>query len=145
MKTVLQRVSWAEVEVEGRIVARIEQGFLLLVGVHQEDTERQAEAMAQKVAQLRVFNDTEGKMNLPLEQVQGSVLAVSNFTVYGDARKGRRPSFVEAASYQEGEHLFNYFCERLASLGVPVQKGVYGAHMKVRLENDGPVTLILDV
>lgn len=145
MRTILQRVNWAEVEVEGQIVARIKQGFLLLVGVHQEDTVQQAQGMAQKVSALRIFNDSEGKMNLSLQEVQGSILAVSNFTLYGDTRKGRRPSFIDAAPYEEGERLFNLFCDRLAEQGVPVQRGIYGADMEVRLENDGPVTLLIDV
>jgi len=144
MRTILQRVNWAEVEVEGRVTARIEKGFLLLVGIHKDDVEQQAETMAQKVAALRIFNDEEGKMNLPLDEVQGFVLAVSNFTLYGDTRKGRRPSFIDAAPYEEGERLFNLFCDKLTELGVPVRKGVYGAHMNVRLENDGPVTLLMD-
>ncbi len=126
-------------------ISRIGSGLLLLVGVAEGDTEDAAGWLARKVARLRVFADAEGKMNLSVTGAEGSVLAVSQFTLLGDARKGNRPSFVEAASPEEAEPLFDHFCERLREAGVTdVQKGSFGAMMDVELVNDGPVTILLE-
>jgi D-aminoacyl-tRNA deacylase len=144
MRAVVQRVKWAEVEVDGRIVGRIEQGALVLLGVHQSDTEAQARWLAQKLAHLRFFEDEQGKLNRSVLEIGGTMLVVSNFTLYGDCRKGRRPNFAESAPYEQGETLYHQFCEYLRAEGVPVQTGVYGAQMQVRLQNDGPVTLIVE-
>jgi D-tyrosyl-tRNA(Tyr) deacylase len=144
MRAVVQRVSWAEVEVEGRIVGRIEQGALVLLGVHHADTEADARWLAQKLAHLRFFEDEAGKLNRSVLEVGGAMLVVSNFTLYGDCRKGRRPSFAESAPYEHGETLYRQFCDYLRAEGVSVQTGVYGAEMQVRLQNDGPVTLIVE-
>lgn len=144
MRAVVQRVKWAEVEVGGRIVARIEAGALVLLGVHHTDTEAEARWLAQKLAHLRFFEDSEGKLNRSVSDIGGSILVVSNFTLYGDCRKGRRPSFTDSAPYDQGEALYRHFCEYLRAEGVSLQTGVYGAEMQVRLQNDGPVTLLLE-
>ncbi|MFQ3611010.1 MAG: D-aminoacyl-tRNA deacylase [Fimbriimonadales bacterium] len=144
MRAVLQRVRWAKVEVDGQVVGEIGIGVLILLGVHQSDTPDKASWLAQKVAGLRLFEDEQGKLNRSTAEVGGAMLVVSNFTLYGDCRKGRRPSFTESASYEQGEKLYHLFCERLQAEGVPVQRGVYGANMQVSLLNDGPVTLIVD-
>lgn len=145
MKVVLQRVSRASVTVDEQRISRISHGLLLLVGVAEGDTEEAADWLARKVAGLRVFADGEGKMNLSVTDAGGSVLAVSQFTLLGDARKGNRPSFVEAAPPEAAEPLFDCFCERLRANGVAeVQKGSFGAMMDVELVNDGPVTILLE-
>ncbi|MCS7300730.1 MAG: D-aminoacyl-tRNA deacylase [Fimbriimonadales bacterium] len=144
MRAVLQRVQWAEVEVDGQIVGRIEQGALVLLGVHANDTVEQARWLAQKIAHLRFFEDEAGKLNRSVLEVGGAMLVVSNFTLYGDCRKGRRPSFTKSAPYEQGKQLYEQFCAFLQAEGVPVQTGVYGASMQVRLQNDGPVTLIVE-
>lgn len=145
MKIVLQRVCRASVTVEEKRISEIGHGLLLLVGVAKGDTEDQAEWLARKVAGLRVFADDEGKMNLSVTDAGGSALAVSQFTLLGDARKGNRPSFVEAAPPEEAEPLFDHFCERLRECGVTeVRKGSFGAMMDVELVNDGPVTILLE-
>ena len=145
MKAVVQRVSSAQVVVGGAVVGKCGVGLLALVAAHKNDTERDARKMADRVAGLRIFNDEAGKMNLALREVGAGVLAVSNFTVYGDAARNRRPSFIEAAPYEQGERLFNLFVQELRNLGYPVETGVFGAHMDVSLVNDGPVTVILEV
>jgi D-tyrosyl-tRNA(Tyr) deacylase len=144
MRTVVQRVAEAWVVVNGQEVARIGKGFLVLLGVGREDSEEDAEYLAAKVAHLRVFEDEEGKLNRSLLEVNGAALVVSNFTLYGDCRKGRRPSFTDAAPPEQAEHLYRHFCEALSRQGVTVQRGVFQAHMQVGLVNDGPVTLLLD-
>ena len=144
MRAVVQRVSQARVDVGGDTVGAIEGGLLVLLGVQAADTERDADYLAAKIVGLRIFNDAQGKMNLDLQQVRGGVLVVSQFTLYGDARKGRRPSFVQAAPPEQAEHLYEYFLEAAARHAVPVAHGVFGAHMQVHLVNDGPVTLLLD-
>jgi len=144
MRVVLQRVSRAVVRVEGKTIAEIGKGFLILVGVKAGDTEKDAESLAEKCFGLRVFEDGEGKMNLALSDVRGSVLVVSQFTLYGDCRKGRRPSFTDAAPPELGEKLYLHFVSRLRELGTSVQTGQFGAKMKVDLANDGPVTFVLD-
>lgn len=144
MRTVIQRVKWAEVEVEGRIVGRIEQGALVLLGVHRNDTADHARWLAQKIATLRFFEDESGKLNRSVLEIGGAMLVVSNFTLYGDCRKGRRPSFTESAPFEQGQALYEQFCAYLQAEGVPIQTGLYGAEMQVRLQNDGPVTLIIE-
>ncbi|MDN5696457.1 MAG: D-aminoacyl-tRNA deacylase [Rubrobacter sp.] len=144
MNVVLQRVSRASVTVKEQRISHIGSGLLLLVGVAKGDDEDAADWLARKVAGLRVFADEEGKMNLSVADVRGSALAVSQFTLLGDARKGNRPSFAEAAPPEEAEPLFDHFCERLRAHGVPdVRMGSFGAMMDVELVNDGPVTLLL--
>lgn len=144
MKVVLQRVSRASVTIEGRQVGEIAQGFLLLAGFTHGDTPEQAVWMAEKVAGLRIFSDAEGKMNLALAEVGGAVLVVSQFTLYGDSAKGRRPSFIDAARPDQAIPLYERFCAELRSRGLRVETGEFGAEMQVELVNDGPVTLILE-
>lgn len=145
MRVVLQRVKRASVTVEGETVASIGEGLLLLVGVGREDGEAEAEWLAGKIAGLRIFGDEEGKMNLSVRDVGGEVLAVSQFTLLADTRKGNRPSFIRAADPEKAEPLFGYFCERLRKAGVgSVKTGVFGAVMDVELVNAGPVTIVLD-
>jgi len=144
MRAVVQRVNEAAVEVDGQRVAAIGRGFLVLAGVQEGDTEADADYLAAKVADLRVFEDAEGKMNLSLADVNGEVLAVSQFTLLADCRKGRRPSFVAAARPEQAQQLFDRFVSQLRERGVPVQTGRFREHMHVSLVNDGPVTLLLD-
>jgi D-tyrosyl-tRNA(Tyr) deacylase len=144
MRAVVQRVSEASVHVDGHVVAAIGRGLLVLVGIAPDDGEEEAAFLARKVAGLRIFEDTAGKMNLSLGDVQGAVLAVSQFTLYGDVRRGRRPSFTAAAPPEQAEPLYQRFCTLLEQEGVPVARGMFQAHMAVRLVNDGPVTLWLD-
>jgi D-aminoacyl-tRNA deacylase len=145
VRIVLQRVKNASVTVGGERISEIGAGLLLLVGVAQGDGESEADWLAEKIAGLRIFNDESGKMNLSLEDVGGEVLAVSQFTLLADTRKGKRPSFVGAAPPEEAERLFDYFCERLREAGVgSVKTGSFGAMMDVALVNDGPVTIILE-
>lgn len=144
LRAVVQRVSWARVSVEGQEVARIGPGLLVLLGVGRGDGPAAARYLAEKVAMLRVFEDEAGKMNRSLHEVGGEVLAVSQFTLYGDCRKGRRPSFTEAAPPTQARPLFELFVAELRGRGVPVQTGAFGEHMLVELGNDGPVTVLLD-
>ncbi len=144
MRAVVQRVVSASVVVDGAMVGSCGRGLLLLVGVHREDSRLNAEKLAAKIAHLRIFNDEAGKMNLSLLEVGGSVLAVSNFTVYGDASKSRRPSFTESAPFEVGRELFEEFVELLRGQGLGVETGVFGADMQVSLVNDGPVTVVVD-
>ena len=144
MKAVVQRVSKAAVEVEGRTVGAIGRGFLVLVGVEEGDNDADAGYLAGKIANLRIFNDDRGKMNLSLGDVAGEVLVVSQFTLSADTRRGNRPSFTKAASPEEGERLYEVFVTDLRGLGVKVATGVFGAKMAVSLLNDGPVTIIID-
>lgn len=144
MRVVLQRVSSASVRVEGAVAGEIGAGFLLLVGIGHEDSEADLAWMADKVAGLRVFEDAEGKMNLSLEDTGGAILSVSQFTLYGDCRKGRRPNFMAAARPEKASELYDRFNELLRGKGIRVETGVFGAMMEVSLVNDGPVTLILD-
>ena len=140
----VQRVSEAFVEVEGEVVGLIGLGLLVLLGVGQKDTQEDALYLARKIVHLRVFPDLEGRMNLSLQAVGGEVLLVSQFTLYADTRKGNRPSFLQAAPPDQGKRLYEAALEAFLAQGVHVETGVYGAHMRVHLVNDGPVTLLLD-
>lgn len=140
----LQRVANASVRVNGSVVGEIGAGLLLLVGIKQEDTEADLAWMADKVAGLRIFEDGEGKMNLSLMDVGGAVLSVSQFTLYGDCRKGRRPNFMAAARPEKASELYDRFNAMLREKGITVATGIFGAMMEVSLVNDGPVTLVLD-
>jgi D-tyrosyl-tRNA(Tyr) deacylase len=144
MRLLLQRVTRASVTVEGEVIGRIGPGLMVLVGVGHDDDEARAEALAGRVADLRIFRDTEGKTNLSLIDVGGSALVISQFTLYGDTRKGRRPSFLDAAPPALGEALYERFADALAARGVPVERGIFGAEMEVELINDGPMTIWLD-
>ena len=144
MKALLQRVSYATVTVDEALVGQIGLGFCFLLGVTHTDTKAEAEWMAKKIAGLRLFEDEAGKMNLGLNDVGGSVLVVSQFTLYGDARKGRRPSFTNAAPPEIAEPLVDYFVEQVRQQGITVATGVFGAMMQVEIHNDGPVTLMLE-
>ncbi len=144
MRAVVQRVSEASVTVDGQVVGQIGRGFLVLLGITHDDGEKEAVYLARKIAGLRIFENDEGKMNLDVAAANGAVLAVSQFTLYGNARKGRRPSFIEAARPEQAEPLYRHFCELLAAQGLDVEQGVFQAEMQVSLVNDGPVTLWLD-
>ena len=143
MRAVVQRVSAASVEIDGKTVAKIGVGLALLVGIHRDDTRDDARKLADRIAGMRVFNDADGKINLALKAVEGEVVAVSNFTVYGDASQ-RRPSFTLSAGFEQGSELFDRFVEELRALGVVVHTGVFGGDMRVTICNDGPVTLVVD-
>ena len=144
MRAVLQRVRRGRVAVDGDTIAAIERGLVILIGVGQADTKNEAEWLAEKCAVLRVFEDLQGKTNLSVQDVGGEVLVVSQFTLYADTRKGRRPSFINAAPPELAQPLVDHFVDHLGGLGVSVQKGVFGAHMLVEIENDGPVTILLE-
>ena len=144
MRAVLQRVSEASVTVAGQVVGQMGPGLLVLLGVKTGDTEAQAEWMAKKISQLRIFEDEAGKMNRSVGEGTKAVLAVSQFTLYGDAKKGNRPSFIEACEPVEAQRLYQLFCEQLTRLGLSVATGIFRAEMKVALVNEGPVTLILE-
>jgi D-aminoacyl-tRNA deacylase len=144
MRVLLQRVSRASVSVSGRELARIDQGLLLLVGVGASDTDGIEDRLAEKICNLRIFADPEGKMNLSVLDVGGEVLVVSQFTLYGDVSKGRRPSWTDAAEPASAAKRVEAFAKAVEACGIPVGRGEFGAHMSVELENDGPVTLMLD-
>ncbi|MBQ5565421.1 MAG: D-tyrosyl-tRNA(Tyr) deacylase [Clostridia bacterium] len=145
MKAVIQRVAFAEVKIDGDTAGKIDRGILVLLGVHQSDSECEAEHLASKISSLRIFTDENDKMNLSLNDVGGAVLVISNFTLYGDCSHGRRPSFFTAARPEQAEPLYEYFCKKMRDNGISnVQKGIFGADMKVSLLNDGPVTLVID-
>ena len=143
MRALIQRVARAVVTVDGREVASVGRGFLVLVGVGHEDDAAAARRLAAKTVKLRVFEDRAGLMNLALGDVDGEVLAVSQFTLYADTRKGNRPGFTDAAPPDKGEELYEAYVREVRAAGVPVQTGVFGAHMRVELVNDGPVTILL--
>lgn len=144
MKVVIQRVKEASVTVDNQIVGKIPQGFLLLVGISDEDTLEMVQKMAEKISKLRIFEDAQGKMNLALKDVDGQILSISQFTLYADCKKGNRPSFDGAGKPEHAKKLYLAFDEYLRELGFQVEEGIFGADMKVSLCNDGPVTIILD-
>lgn len=144
MRALVQRVSRASVCVGGEVTGAIENGFLVLLGVTHDDDDAVADALARKVARLRVFEDPDGKMNLDLAAVGGAMLCVSQFTLYGSVRKGRRPSFTEAAEPEQAEAFYERFCAAVEAEGVRCERGRFGAHMEVESVNDGPVTLLID-
>jgi D-aminoacyl-tRNA deacylase len=144
MRALLQRVSYARVTVEEQIVGQISQGLLILLGVGQNDSEAEVRTLADKIVHLRIFGDDEGKMNRSLLDIGGAVLVVSQFTLYANMQRGRRPSFIEAAPPGVAEALFDRFKDTLASYGLSVASGIFGAFMKVDLRNEGPVTIWLD-
>lgn len=144
MRAVIQRVNHGQVSVAGEMIARIELGLVILLGIGPEDTREKADLLAKKIAQLRIFEDDQGKMNLSVLDVKGEAIVVSQFTLYADTRKGNRPSFVNAAPPDLAKPLVDHFTSALQNLGVPTQTGEFGAHMLVSLENDGPVTIWLE-
>ena len=144
MRAVVQRVSRARVTVAGEVVGEIERGLLVLLGVSQRDSEADADYLAAKIAKLRIFDDVAGKMNLALTDLGGAVLAVSQFTLYGDARGQNRPSYITAARPEEARRLYEYFVERVRALGLRCETGRFQEMMQVELVNDGPVTILLD-
>jgi D-tyrosyl-tRNA(Tyr) deacylase len=144
MRLIIQRVTEASVRVEGNLLSRIGSGLLVLVGVSPDDTPADAHYLAGKTARLRIFSDEAGKMNRSVQDIKGEVLAVSQFTLYGNCTKGNRPSFIEAARPELGEKLFNAYVQNLKNLELPTLTGAFGADMQVALLNDGPVTLLLE-
>ena len=144
MRAVIQRVSRARVTVDSRVAGEIQTGILILLGVGRDDTPETAAYLAEKIVNLRVFADDAGKMNRSLLEISGSALVVSQFTLYGDTRGGRRPSYIQAAPPEDANQLYEEFVRRLRSFGVRVETGVFQAHMEVELVNDGPVTILLD-
>lgn len=144
MRLVIQRVKNAQVKIDNKIVGKINQGFLVLLGITHEDTQRQADYLVKKLCNLRVFSDEKGKMNLALKDINGELLIVSQFTLYADCSAGNRPSFIKAAKPEQAEQLYNYFCEECKKNEIKVEQGIFGAEMKVELLNDGPVTIILE-
>ena len=144
MKALLQRVTRAEVTVDGRVTGLIGQGFLILLGVGGDDGEKDADYLVDKVVNLRVFSDDNSKFNLSALQIKAELLVISQFTLLADIRRGRRPSFTQAAPPEAAEKLYDYFIRRVSETGLKVQTGIFGAHMLVGLVNDGPVTIMLD-
>ena len=144
MRAVVQRVSRASVIVDGKLTGEIGAGLMILLGVGKEDTEAVAASMAEKLANLRIFEDAAGKMNLSILDTKGGALVVSQFTLYGDARGQRRPSFISAAPPEQAKKLYDHFCQSLARLGVTVATGIFQAMMSVELVNEGPVTILVD-
>ena len=144
MKLVVQRVKKAKVTVEDKIIGEIDEGFLVLLGVKPTDTEKTADYLVKKLCNLRVFKDENDKMNLNIKQVQGSLLIVSQFTLYANCKEGNRPSFTDAAKPDKANELYEYFCNKCRENEIEVQTGEFGAHMQVELLNDGPVTIILE-
>ena len=143
MRLIVQRVKNAKVEVKNKIVGQIKQGYMVLVGVGPNDTEKEADYLAKKLINLRVFEDENGKMNLGLKDINGELLLISQFTLYADCSGGNRPSFINAAKPDKANELYEYFCKKCAE-SVQVQKGIFGAHMEVTLQNSGPVTILLE-
>ena len=144
MKAVVQRVSEASVTIEGQLISDIKQGYMILLGVKQGDTQADADYLIRKIANLRVFEDTEGKMNLGIKDIDGQILSISQFTLLANTKKGNRPSFIEAESPEAANQMYQYFNEGLRKEGLIVKEGQFGADMKVALINDGPVTIIFD-
>lgn len=144
MRAILQRVTSSSVVIDGKCVGKSGLGYMLLVGFTHDDTEKDIDYMIDKIIHLRVFSDNDGNMNLSLEDVKGSILSISQFTLYADARKGRRPSFIEAMRPEKATILYDLFNQKLKETGIPVETGIFGADMKVTLTNDGPVTICLE-
>lgn len=144
MRFLIQRVSHAKVTVEGNVTGEIQKGFLVFIGVAEDDTTKIADKLIKKLTGLRIFEDSEGKTNLALKDVGGSLLLVSQFTLYADCKKGNRPSFIHAGGPDMANHLYEYIISECKAAGFPVETGIFGADMKVELENDGPFTIILD-
>ncbi|WP_291256609.1 D-aminoacyl-tRNA deacylase [Fusobacterium sp.] len=144
MRAVIQRVKYASVTVDGEIVGKIEKGLMVLLGVTHTDGEKEVNWLANKIKDLRIFEDAEGKMNLGLEDIKGELLVISQFTLYGNCIKGRRPGFTEAAKPDLANPLYEKFLEKCRSFGIKTECGIFGADMKVELLNDGPVTLVID-
>lgn len=144
MRLVIQRVKNAQVDVEGKTVGKIEKGFLVLLGVKHEDTKQEADYLVKKLCNLRVFEDENEKMNLGIKDIGGELLIVSQFTLYADCSQGNRPSFINAARPEVAEPLYEYFCNECEKNGIHVEKGIFGADMKVSLLNDGPVTIVIE-
>lgn len=144
MIAVIQRCFQAQVSVDNQVVGQIGAGLVVLLGVHQNDTEEDAAFLADKISGLRIFNDANQKMNLSIQQVNGAALVISQFTLCGDWRKGRRPSFINAAPPEKGKRLYAYFISQLQARQIPTASGIFGAMMQVQLVNDGPVTFVLD-
>ena len=144
MKVVVQRVKESSVMIDGEVKGEIKQGFMVLVGFCESDDQLIVDKLVDKIVHLRVFEDHQGKMNLSLEDVKGSILSISQFTLYADCRKGRRPSFIDAAKPDKAIPLYDYFNQKIEEYGIHVETGIFGADMKVSLINDGPVTILLD-
>lgn len=144
MKLVVQRVKEAKVEVDEKMVGKINKGFLVLIGITHEDEKEQADYLVKKLCNLRVFEDENGKMNLGLKDIEGELLIVSQFTLYADCSNGNRPSFTNAARPEKANELYEYFCKECEKNDIKVEKGIFGADMKVSLINDGPVTIIIE-
>jgi D-tyrosyl-tRNA(Tyr) deacylase len=144
MKAVIQRVSQASVEIEHQVVGSISKGMVVLVGISKADNETDADYLVNKISSLRIFEDSEGKMNLSLADIEGKVLVISQFTLFANTRKGRRPSFIDAALPEQAIPLYEYFIRRLKAENIPVEQGRFGAMMLVRINNEGPVTIIID-
>lgn len=144
MKLLIQRVANASVKVEEKIVGKIDKGLLVLVGITHTDTNENADYLAKKVCNLRIFRDEQDKMNLSVKDIDGKLLVISQFTLYANCEKGNRPAFVDAAKPEIANELYEYFCKKCEEQGLEVQKGIFGAHMEVNLLNDGPVTIMLE-
>ena len=144
MKLVIQRVKNAKVEVDKKVVGKIEKGFLVLIGITHDDTEKEADYLAKKLCNMRIFEDENEKMNLALKDVDGQLLIISQFTLYANCESGNRPSFTEAAKPEMAEKLYDYFCKKCEEYNIHVEKGIFGADMKVSLLNDGPVTIVIE-
>ena len=144
MKFVIQRVSNASVSVDNKVIGAINKGYMVLIGIGKDDTTKEADRLVDKMLKLRIFDDADGKTNLSLADVEGSLLLISQFTLYADCRKGNRPNFIQAGKPDEAERLYNYFADYCRSKGKHVETGIFGADMKVQLVNDGPFTVILE-
>jgi D-tyrosyl-tRNA(Tyr) deacylase len=144
MRALVQRVTKGSVTIDGKVHGAIEQGLVILLGITHEDTEKDADFVADKCVDLRIFEDENGKMNKSLEEINGSILLISQFTLYAATRKGRRPSFDAAARPEKAEPLYEYFIQKLRSRGIKVETGIFGAYMQVEIHNDGPVTMMVE-